>query len=657
MQSPLTLLLQGTVQNNSPVKVSPQSVASRLTASDDRADVQAGFPLQDSGDSPSPESAAVSFTGIYAGLSQSMDIMPGSAMASSAVKLTADSTDKLAIGLSIEAEQLLVKPNSQTLLADYFPVKLTDNDVSNAVQSNPAPGIGGNSLPGHGNILPVLASQVDRTIPVLDIAFDADAAGNQLMMSNVETASPEQTQVDSLINANSTIEEAATAKNALPVIPDMDAAPGLGIDLVRVVGPHQQLDSHSADWSGPFAAPASALASVGVVEQSQPLSSLALPQTQGHVALAEVVQPTDSTLPIQASSDMASTDIANTSLTSMSEFTLPGAILNNTAGSSGLAMVNAVRTAVSAQQNLQKPELTSTPLQAPVSDISQFIASTRQLQQATLVSGIASSNAVADSGMAPGFNLSRPSHRAMAVDNPTAPGQSAAGLTVSGSNDQANAVRQVSSAHAIFSVPPALSTQIDNASSASMLATTAFAEPLDSGVAEIQSATTAARAADTSSLSSPLISSADINGKPGMLDMSLPFRHPQWSEALSQRVSLMHGKNVEQVQIQLDPPELGPLQIKINMQGDQVSVQFSSPHGMVRDAVEQTSQRLAQLFSQEGIELLDVSVSDGGNEKEGRAALEDNDGEDFGADADSVDEILTQLSVSRLDNGQIDYFV
>lgn len=83
-----------------------------------------------------------------------------------------------------------------------------------------------------------------------------------------------------------------------------------------------------------------------------------------------------------------------------------------------------------------------------------------------------------------------------------------------------------------------------------------------------------------------------------------------WSESVMQRVMWMSSQQISRAEIALDPPELGPLQVRISTNGDQTSVTFSSHHGAVRDALDQGLARLREMMESQGIDLADVNVSD-----------------------------------------------
>lgn len=82
-----------------------------------------------------------------------------------------------------------------------------------------------------------------------------------------------------------------------------------------------------------------------------------------------------------------------------------------------------------------------------------------------------------------------------------------------------------------------------------------------------------------------------------------------WSEAVVDRVMWLSSQNLKSAEIQLDPAELGRMEVRIDMTKDQAQVTFLSPHAGVRDALEGQMQRLRDMFSQQGM-TMDVNVSD-----------------------------------------------
>lgn len=86
--------------------------------------------------------------------------------------------------------------------------------------------------------------------------------------------------------------------------------------------------------------------------------------------------------------------------------------------------------------------------------------------------------------------------------------------------------------------------------------------------------------------------------------------HPQWSQAVGERVLWLAAQNLSAADIRLDPPDLGTMHVKVSIQQDQASVSFVSPHPVVREALDQQATRLREMFAEQGLNLVHVDVSD-----------------------------------------------
>lgn len=100
---------------------------------------------------------------------------------------------------------------------------------------------------------------------------------------------------------------------------------------------------------------------------------------------------------------------------------------------------------------------------------------------------------------------------------------------------------------------------------------------------------------------------------PAATQINVPFQQPGWDNALSERVVWMVNQKLQSAEIKLNPPQLGPIEVRLNLSGDhhnQAQVSFTAHHGAVRDALEQALPRLREMFQASGIDLVDVNVSD-----------------------------------------------
>ncbi len=134
-------------------------------------------------------------------------------------------------------------------------------------------------------------------------------------------------------------------------------------------------------------------------------------------------------------------------------------------------------------------------------------------------------------------------------------------------------------------------------------------------------------------------------------DVRVPVGQPQWSQAVGERVLWLAAQNLTSAELRLDPPDLGPMQVRVSMNNDQVNVSFSSQQVAVREALDQGAQRLREMFNEQGLKLGDLNVSD---QSEGRQFNRDRDSEGQGrrrAGAGEEDEaplVQSQLVTMRL---------
>ncbi|WP_225314522.1 flagellar hook-length control protein FliK [Photobacterium damselae] len=95
-----------------------------------------------------------------------------------------------------------------------------------------------------------------------------------------------------------------------------------------------------------------------------------------------------------------------------------------------------------------------------------------------------------------------------------------------------------------------------------------------------------------------------LNNQPPLL-----LTKEQAGDQLADKVQMMAAKNLKQIDIRLDPPELGRMQIKLSLHDDnQASIQFQVAHQQTRDLIDQAMPRLRELLLQQGMQLAQSSV-------------------------------------------------
>lgn len=137
-------------------------------------------------------------------------------------------------------------------------------------------------------------------------------------------------------------------------------------------------------------------------------------------------------------------------------------------------------------------------------------------------------------------------------------------------------------------------------------------------------------------------------------DVRVPVNQGQWGQAVGQKVLWMASQKLSSAELRLDPPDLGPMQVRVSTHQDQVSVTFTSPQAAVREALDQNANRLREMFAEQGLDLVDVNVSDQSGQEQ---ASDDAEGRSGGRGAGSDHEDAeTQVIAQRVSDRLVDHY-
>jgi len=89
---------------------------------------------------------------------------------------------------------------------------------------------------------------------------------------------------------------------------------------------------------------------------------------------------------------------------------------------------------------------------------------------------------------------------------------------------------------------------------------------------------------------------------------ALSLLEPTAANQLKERVMFQVNQKIQSADIRLAPEELGSVQIKINLQQEQLSVQFVVQQSAAKEALEQQMPRLKELLQEQGMALTDGQV-------------------------------------------------
>jgi flagellar hook-length control protein FliK len=143
----------------------------------------------------------------------------------------------------------------------------------------------------------------------------------------------------------------------------------------------------------------------------------------------------------------------------------------------------------------------------------------------------------------------------------------------------------------------------------------AFKGLIEDGLSDVKASASDTRVDDfanrLAALSQAVQPKAAEAASPLPLAQPLAMHQSGWSEGVVDRVMYMSSQNLKSADIQLEPAELGRLNIRVDMAADQqTQVTFMSAHVGVREALEAQMPKLRDSFVQQGLGQVDVNVSD-----------------------------------------------
>ncbi len=138
--------------------------------------------------------------------------------------------------------------------------------------------------------------------------------------------------------------------------------------------------------------------------------------------------------------------------------------------------------------------------------------------------------------------------------------------------------------------------------------------------------------------------------------MTATLNQPQWNQQVGDRINWMISQGLRQAEIRLNPPELGMLEVRVQMQGDQASIQFNTAHTEVKDVLDNALPRLREMLAENGLELTDVNVSQHGQQQT-KQGEESESKQVSGEPSSEVENTTdTQEIQSISGNGVIDFY-
>jgi flagellar hook-length control protein FliK len=110
------------------------------------------------------------------------------------------------------------------------------------------------------------------------------------------------------------------------------------------------------------------------------------------------------------------------------------------------------------------------------------------------------------------------------------------------------------------------------------------------------------------SSNSPVSAPADATPTP-TLRVHASVDSSEFAQGLSDRVSWMVDNSVNGAKLQVNPPQLGPIELRISVQGDHAQVWMTTHSAVTRDALESSSPKLREMLGAQGFGQVSVDIS------------------------------------------------
>ena len=141
-----------------------------------------------------------------------------------------------------------------------------------------------------------------------------------------------------------------------------------------------------------------------------------------------------------------------------------------------------------------------------------------------------------------------------------------------------------------------------------------------------------------------------------------PVGSAQWNTDLGRQMVLLSNNaqtGNQTAELRLDPPNLGPLHVTINLSDGVASAAFVSAHAVVRQALESAMPQLQSAFEQAGLSLGQTSVGDQNTQSREQQASSSRPSRSASVqaiDGGNTAAAVLQVSAARNANALVDTF-
>lgn len=131
-----------------------------------------------------------------------------------------------------------------------------------------------------------------------------------------------------------------------------------------------------------------------------------------------------------------------------------------------------------------------------------------------------------------------------------------------------------------------------------------------------------------------------------------PVGAAEWGDKLVGKLSWLTARNMSVAEIHLTPPDMGPMEVKVRVQNEQANITVHASNPVVREQLEQHSNRLRDMLGDQGLNLARFDVSDSPNQRGGEQGPGDDQGGNAGHGAGNP--VLSEVDDADVQAGSLD---
>ena len=141
------------------------------------------------------------------------------------------------------------------------------------------------------------------------------------------------------------------------------------------------------------------------------------------------------------------------------------------------------------------------------------------------------------------------------------------------------------------------------------------------------------------------------------IDKAVNFHTPEGKQQINEKIRWMVNARQSMAEIRLDPPELGSMQVRVNVSGDAASVSFVVQSQVARDAIADAMPKLREMLSEQGIDLGEAFVQQQDRQNQHDAQEQGfASGQHEGFDFDDEESTVIEQRVTRDMKGGVDAY-